>query len=114
MDSLAHKFTDRAFSWIAVYVPRIALALIIFFIGQWVIRLITRWARKVLTGKRVDLTLQPFLQNLFSIVLQVLLLLGIMQVLGIQMTIFAALIGVLMPDSNDFSCASLRQKRTSP
>jgi small conductance mechanosensitive channel len=95
MDSLAHKFTYRAYDWVTVYVPRIFLALIIFLVGQWIIRMISRWTKKALTGKRVDVTLQPFLQSLFSILLQVLLVLGIMQVLGIQMTIFAALVGAL-------------------
>lgn len=95
MDSLALKFTDNAYDWMVVYVPRIILALVIFFIGQWVIRMINRWTRKILTGKRIDITLQPFLQNLFAILLQVLLVLGIMQILGIQMTIFAALVGAL-------------------
>jgi small conductance mechanosensitive channel len=48
---------------------------------------------KILSGKRFDPTLRPFLQNLFQIILQILLVLGIMQVLGIQMTLFAAFIG---------------------
>ena len=93
MDSLAHKFTDRAYDWIISYGPIILIAIVVFFLGQWIIRLLNRELKKVLSGKRVDVTLRPFLLNLFATLLQVVLILGLMQVLGIRMTIFAAVIG---------------------
>ena len=95
MDSLAYKFTNRAYDWLLSFGPRIILALVIFFLGQWFIKMINRWFKKMLSGKRFDVTLRPFLQNLFATLLQALLVLGIMQVLGIQMTLFAAMIGAL-------------------
>ncbi len=95
MDSLAHKLTNRAYDWILIYGPKIILAIAIFFIGRWLIRMMNRWFKKSLSGKRFDITLKPFLQNLFATILQALQMLGLMQVLGIQMTIFAALIGAL-------------------
>jgi small conductance mechanosensitive channel len=94
MDTLAHKFTNRAYDWILTYGPKIILALVIFFLGQWLIRLLSRWFRKI-SGERFDVTLRPFLQNLFATILQTLLVLALMQVLGIQMTLFAALIGAM-------------------
>jgi small conductance mechanosensitive channel len=93
MDSLAHKLTDRAYDWIISFGPKILIALILFFIGQWMIRLVNRELKKILSGKRVDVTLRPFLLNLFAAILQVLLILALMQVLGLRMTIFAAIIG---------------------
>lgn len=95
MDSLANRLTNRAYDWILTYGPKIILAIAIFFIGQWLIRMMNLWFKKILAGKRFDITLRPFLQNLFATVLQALLILGLMQVLGIQMTIFAALIGAI-------------------
>jgi small conductance mechanosensitive channel len=95
MDSLAHKFTNRAYDWLLSYGPKIVISIIIFFVGQWLIRLINRWFKQVLSGKKFDVTLRPFLQNLFATLLQALLILAVMQVLGIQMTLFAALIGAL-------------------
>ena len=95
MDSLAHKFTDRAYDWILTYGPKIIFVLIVFFVGQWLIRMLNRWFRRVISNDRFDVTLRPFLQNLFAIILQALLVVALMQVLGIQMTIFAALIGAL-------------------
>ena len=93
MDSLAHKFTDRAYDWIISYGPKILLAIVLFFLAQWLIHLVNRWMKKILSGKRVDVTLRPFLQNLFATILQVVLVLGLMQILGIKMTVFAAVIG---------------------
>ena len=95
MDSLAHKFANRAYDWVLTFGPRILVALLIFIVAEWLIKLINRWFKKVLSGKNFDITLRPFLQNLFAILLQVLLVLGLMQILGIQMTLFAALIGAL-------------------
>jgi small conductance mechanosensitive channel len=93
MDSLAHKFTKRAYDWILTFGPKIIFAVVVFFIGQWLIRMLNRWFKKIISNQQVDITLRPFLQNLFAIVLQALLIVALMQVLGIQMTIFAALIG---------------------
>jgi small conductance mechanosensitive channel len=95
MDTIMQKFIDRAYNWIVVYGPRIILAIAIFFVGQWLIKNLNRWLKKILAGKRFDPTLRPFLQNLFQIILQILLILALMQVLGIQMTLFAALIGAM-------------------
>jgi small conductance mechanosensitive channel len=57
--------------------------------------MLNRWFRKMISNNGFDVTLRPFLQNLFAIILQALLIVALMQVLGIQMTIFAALIGAL-------------------
>src|SRR3954470_10993697 len=46
-----------------------------------------------MTRRQLDSSLQPFLLSLLFTILQVLLLLTAMQIIGIQMTIFAALIG---------------------
>ena len=92
VDSLAHKFTDNAYNWLVTVGPKIVVAVIALFIGLWLIRLLNRWLLKILSNKRVDSTIRVFLENLFHIVLLVLLVLGLMQILGIQMTIFAAVI----------------------
>ena len=55
--------------------------------------MLNRWFKRIISNRRFDVTLRPFLQNLFAIILQAVLIVALMQVLGIQMTIFAALIG---------------------
>jgi len=94
-DSITHRFSGKASDWIATYGPRILIALAVFFLGQWLIRILSRTLNRILTNQKFNPTLQPFLQNLFKVILQVLLILGTMQLLGIQMTLFAAVIGAV-------------------
>ena len=91
MKKKVETFYDVAFQWLINYGPKIILAIIILFIGQWVIRLLRRWSGRFLLAPKLK-TVRPFLEGLTGIGLQVLLVLLIMQVLGIQMTIFAAVI----------------------
>ena len=92
-DSITHRFAGKASDWVASYGPRILISIVVFLVGQWIIRLLSKGLRKILTARHVNPTLRPFLHNLFQILLQALLILGLMQLLGIQMTLFAAIIG---------------------
>lgn len=94
-DSVVNTMSTRFYDWILTSGPRILLAVIIFFVAQWLIKFINKGFSKILAGKRFDSTLRPFLENLVQIALQVLLILGLMQLLGIQMTLFAAFIGAI-------------------
>lgn len=87
------KFYDKAMDWIILMGPRIIVALIVLFIGVWMIRVLKRWTRNRLQKKAVNSNLAPFLQSLVIAVLYVLLILLLMQILGLEMTLFAAIIG---------------------
>jgi small conductance mechanosensitive channel len=87
------KFYDRAYTWILTSGPKLILALVIFIIGQWLIRILKKVVRGHMTRRAMDSSLQPFLMSLLFTVLQILLILTLMQILGIQMTVFAALVG---------------------
>lgn len=87
------KLYDKLMDWILVMGPRILVALLALFIGIWLIRMIKRWTRARIQKKAISSTLAPFLQSLIIAVLYVLLVLLLMQILGIQMTLFAAIIG---------------------
>lgn len=87
------KMLENAYKWIVLHGPRIAVALLILLVGQWVIHLLKKWLLKTLMKHREDTTLRPFLTGLITTVLQIILLLVVMQMLDIRMTIFAALVG---------------------
>jgi small conductance mechanosensitive channel len=84
---------DKAYIWIITLVPRFFIALFILIIGLWIIRRLCGVTDNILQRRRIDESLRPFLVSALSLVLQILLVLSIMQILGIQLTIFAALIG---------------------
>jgi len=92
MDNL-HKFYDKAYNWILTYGSRIVIALIVFFILQWLLRFVKKWLQSSMHKKDVDTSLRPFFTSLISATLQVLIILIVMQIIGLQMTLFATIIG---------------------
>ncbi len=89
----SEKFYDKTYEWILDYGPKILLGIVILLIGLWLIRILLRWFRSGMQERDVDPSLKPFLISLAGVALRVLLILGVMQIIGIQMTIFAAVIG---------------------
>jgi small conductance mechanosensitive channel len=87
------KFYDKAYNWILTVGPRILVGILIVFIGMWLIRYIKKWLNHHLFKRDVTGSIRPFIVNLIVISLQILLVLGFMQVVGIQMTVFAAAVG---------------------
>src|ERR1041384_7387637 len=88
-----NTFYNRAYSWILTFGPRIVLAVVVLVAGQWLIGVFRKCLTSTLDKRRMDMSLKPFLLSLLSTLMQVLLIFGVLQILGIQMTIFAALIG---------------------
>jgi len=90
------KFGDyylKGYDWLLRYGPRIIIAIILMFFGFWFIRKMRGWIAGTFVKREVDPTLQPFLVSFSGVLLQILLILTIIQVLGIPMTMFAALVG---------------------
>ncbi|HKO79294.1 MAG TPA: mechanosensitive ion channel family protein [Chitinophagaceae bacterium] len=90
------KFYDKAFDWLLAYGPRFVLAIVVFLVGLWMIRLFNKWIKKGFEKrKRFNPTIRYFLQNLVAISLQILLVFLALQVAGIQLTFFAAIVAGL-------------------
>lgn len=85
-----HKLYTKAVDWVLLHGPKIVLGIVVLIIGQWVIKVIGRWLKTFLHRRDFNPSLEPFLQSLINALLQVLLILGVMQIMGIQMTVFAA------------------------
>ena len=88
-----NKFYTKAYDWILTVGPKILLATIVVFVGLWLIRILKKWLNLHLLKKDVSSSVRPFLVNLSIVTLQILLVLAFMQIVGIQMTAFAALLG---------------------
>ncbi len=86
---------DKLYQWILEYGPRLALAVVLLVAGLWVIKLIKKWMHKSFLKHNIHSTFRPFLASLIASILYVFLLLGVLQVIGMRMTIFAALIGAV-------------------
>lgn len=90
------KFQDfylKGYDWIVRYGSRALVSIVLLFAGLWIIAKLKTWLHNSFDRRNIDPSLRPFLLSVSVIFLQGMLVLGIMQVLGIQMTIFAAFVG---------------------
>lgn len=87
-----HKLYLQGYAWIITQGLRIVLAFILLIIGLWFIRKVSAWLRRHMERRQFDASLKPFLLSLIVTSLRVLLVLALMQFMGVQMTIFAAVI----------------------
>jgi small conductance mechanosensitive channel len=94
-DSIAHRLSRQAYNWIVTTGPMVVLGIIVFLAGQLALRFVNKGLARLLSAKRFDATIRPFLQNTLQFSFQILLVLGVMQLMGIKMTLFAAIIGAL-------------------
>ncbi|MBT1701691.1 mechanosensitive ion channel family protein [Chryseosolibacter indicus] len=86
------KFYDIALHWVELYAPSIIIAIVVFFTGQWMIRVIKKWLYRAMERKEISSSLRPFLQSLVITLLQILLLLIVLQLLSVRLTIFTAIV----------------------
>lgn len=87
------KFYNRAYDWIIIFGPRLILGIITLLIGLWLVRLMLKWIEKSIAHRDIDASAKPFLISMFGVIFRVLLLLGVMQIIGIEMTLFTAIVG---------------------
>nr|WP_321414470.1 mechanosensitive ion channel domain-containing protein [uncultured Allomuricauda sp.] len=87
------EYVDQAIEWAFGVVPNVIMAIIIFFVGLWVIRLINRMVRGFFKRKDYDETLESFLQSFISIALKVMLFVLVVTQLGVKTSSLVAIIG---------------------
>lgn len=83
LDSFIHGALNVSF--------RILIAILVFYIGRWLIKRLHNIATSILTRRHVDLSLRTFLMSLLNITMMLLLLFVIVNILGITTTSFVAL-----------------------
>lgn len=72
---------------------RIAIAVVILFVGFWLAKRLSRMFEAVLRRRETDESLVTFLRSLTSIGLKVLVIISAVTQLGVEMTSFVALLG---------------------
>lgn len=89
--NLEHLY-DVALQWLETHGPSIIVAILVFFIGQWLIRVFRKWLHTSMDKRDVAHSMRPFLQSLVITAMQILLLIVIFQILSVGMTIFTAIV----------------------
>ncbi|WP_299894233.1 mechanosensitive ion channel domain-containing protein [uncultured Aquimarina sp.] len=79
--------------WVWDFVPSLLSAIVIFFIGIWVINLFSKGLRKFFQKRDYDETLERFLYDLINLGLKVLLIILVITQLGVQTSSLVAILG---------------------
>src|SRR5690348_12467274 len=95
MKEKIEQLYDRMLNWLIFYGPKVLIALVVLIIGFWVIRILNKWLIKRMDKSRVNPSLKYFFLNFIVIAAQILLVVLGLQIVGIQMTFFTAIVAGL-------------------
>ena len=91
--------TDAAAKWMdkmkaagMEFAPKFLSALLVLVIGLWVIKIISRLIGRFMNARHYDSSLQTFLSSFFKVTMNILLIITVASMLGVNTTSFAALI----------------------
>ncbi len=93
------KFIDykqhisNAIDWVWDALPNLILALVILFIGFWIMKFINRMVHRFFEVKDYDPTLESFLQSFIRISLKVILFVLVVTQLGVKSSSLVAVVG---------------------
>ena len=87
LDTLVNKLIDLSVS----FGSKLPVALLVFFIGRWIVKKLNRLVINILTKRHVEASLATFTKSLVSITLNFTLVIIIISVLGIETSSFIAL-----------------------
>jgi len=86
-----NKISDQAMFMVMEYGPKFLLAIITLMIGLWIIKKLVAVVTKGMNKGHTDQTLAPFVINLISWALKILLFLSVASMIGIETTSFIAI-----------------------
>jgi small conductance mechanosensitive channel len=89
----AQQILTRLYEYLMEYGLKILGALIIFFVGRWIARLLSTLAGKAMTKAKMDETLVRFIKDLCYVALLAFVIIAALAKIGIQTGSFIALIG---------------------
>lgn len=74
--------------WVAL---KIALALLIWWVGRWIIRRLLAMLDRLFTRRKIEASLRTFLHNVANVAMTLMLILSVVQTLGVNVTSILAL-----------------------
>ncbi|MEI7676026.1 MAG: mechanosensitive ion channel domain-containing protein [Bacteroidales bacterium] len=86
-----HNYLQQLAGQAMSFVTKVLIALVIYFVGRWIIRRTKRICVKIFERREMDLSLRTFLISLINISLTIVLILIIISILGFETSSFVAL-----------------------
>jgi small conductance mechanosensitive channel len=87
------KYTNAVINVLIDYFPRLIAALVILFIGIWIIKIINKVAIKVMLKRKFEPTLIEFLSDILFWGLRIVLFIVVITKLGVESSSFVAILG---------------------
>ncbi len=87
------QYTEKFINALIDYSPKLIAALLLLFIGIWVIRITGRVSRKIMVRRGIEPTLIEFLSDIIFWGLRIVLFIAVISKLGIESSSFVAILG---------------------
>lgn len=84
---------EKIITLLIEYTPRVIGALLVFIIGLWLIKRLSKLATKSMENRDLDVSLRTFLRSLISVGLKVVLIVTVAGMIGIGTTSFVTILG---------------------
>ena len=94
MDNL-QRYLQMAMDWAIVFVPKVFLAIIIFWVGIRLVNKLNILTNRSLAMRNIDATIRPFFASMVDISLRIILFLIIAGIFGFEISSIIALLGAL-------------------
>lgn len=91
--SYVEQYTAKIINILIDYSPKLIGALLLLFIGIWIIRIINNVSRKLMVRRGVEPTLIEFLSDIIFWGLRIVLFIAVISKLGIESSSFVAILG---------------------
>ena len=88
----AARWIEELKAGLIAFAPKIVSALLVLVIGLWTIRLLGKLIGRFMSARHYEASLQTFLLSFFKVTMNILLIITVASMLGVNTTSFAALI----------------------
>ena len=87
------KIIETGTELVINYGSKLLLAIVVFLIGKWLIKKISRFIATTMEKRNVDASLRSFLSSLVNGLLWALLIISVLTMVGVETTSFVAILG---------------------
>ncbi|MCR9907598.1 mechanosensitive ion channel [Vibrio campbellii] len=84
---------EKCLDLLLIFGPKFVLALIVLFVGWWVVGKVSRAIEVTLEKMKIEHGLRGFLSSLASVILKILLIISAASMIGVETTSFIAMLG---------------------
>ncbi len=84
---------EKCLEMLLTFGPKFILALIVLFVGWWIVGKVSRAIEVTLEKMKIEHGLRGFLSSLASVILKILLIISAASMIGVETTSFIAMLG---------------------